>query len=348
MEIHEIPCLWEKLKNEERPLLLYGMGDGADKIISVLKDYGKTISGVFCSDELYREKLFHSFKVLKYSTAKEIFGEMVVLMSFGSHRDEVIKKAKAIGKEQEFYVPDVPVFGKGIFNQEFFLAHKNEIMDVYNTLEDSHSKKVMENMVNFKLSGKPDYLYPIQTDSNEAYKNIIVPSTRENYLDLGAYDGDTALEFISKCGMYSSITCMEPDRKNFKKLQKNLYGLKNVTLIQGASGKISGEVLFDCKGGRSSNINAHGKETVPIIAIDDLNQNFSYIKIDVEGNELDTILGAKKTIAKNKPKLLISAYHKNEDIYVIPKAVLSINPEYKVYMRHYKYLPGWDTNFYFV
>ena len=53
---------------------------------------------------------------MKYSTAKEIFKDMIVLMSFGSNKDDVIAIAKSIAKEQEFYVPDVPVFGKGLFN----------------------------------------------------------------------------------------------------------------------------------------------------------------------------------------------------------------------------------------
>ena len=73
-----------------------------------------------------------------------------------------------------------------------------------------------------------------------------------------------------------------------------------------------------------------------------------FIKMDIEGQELNAIEGAKNTILKYKPKMLISCYHRTEDIYQLPMKVLSIRSDYKVYMRHYPYIPAWDTNFYFI
>ena len=70
--------------------------------------------------------------------------------------------------------------------------------------------------------------------------------------------------------------------------------------------------------------------------------------MDVEGEEINAILGARETILKNKPKMLISAYHRTDDFLTIPKAVLEINPYYKMYLRHFPYIPAWDTNFYFI
>ena len=70
--------------------------------------------------------------------------------------------------------------------------------------------------------------------------------------------------------------------------------------------------------------------------------------MDVEGEELSAIRGAEDTIFKSKPKMLISAYHRTDDFLKIPNAVLNIRDDYKIYLRHYPYLPAWDTNFYFV
>jgi hypothetical protein len=70
--------------------------------------------------------------------------------------------------------------------------------------------------------------------------------------------------------------------------------------------------------------------------------------MDVEGEEIAAIKGAANTIKKSKPKMLISAYHRTEDLISIPETVLGINPEYKMYIRHFPYLPAWDTNFYFI
>jgi hypothetical protein len=70
--------------------------------------------------------------------------------------------------------------------------------------------------------------------------------------------------------------------------------------------------------------------------------------MDIEGEELSAIKGAENTIKAYKPKMLISCYHKSEDLLEIPKAVLSIRNDYKVYMRHFPSVPAWDTVFYFV
>jgi hypothetical protein len=70
--------------------------------------------------------------------------------------------------------------------------------------------------------------------------------------------------------------------------------------------------------------------------------------MDIEGAELAAVTGATETLIKHKPKLQLAAYHRSEDLIVLPLSVLKINPEYKLYMRHFPALPAWDTNYYFV
>lgn len=349
MEILETKCLWEKLQTATKPILLYGLGDGADKVINALNSYGIKMSGVFCSDELFREKTFHGYKVMKYSTAKEIFGDMIVLMCFGTALDSVINLAKNIAQEQEFYVPDVPVFGDGLFDRAFYENHKSELEWVYDRLADDSSRHVFSSVINYKLSGKAEYLFNCETDNDEAFSKVLRIGPNETFLDLGAYDGDTVNEFVTYTkGIYKSITAVEPDRKNFKKLNRNTKGIDRLECINAAVSDRTGTAIFDCKGGRSSYLTENGKDEISLVSIDSLNKPFTYIKMDVEGNELKSIAGAEHTLKTYKPKMLISGYHRNEDMFVIPKAVLEINPDYSIYIRHYRYLPAWDTNFYFI
>ena len=65
--INEENTLWEYLKTAGKPVVLYGTGDGADKVLARLADTGVPVSGIFASDEFVRGQQFHGFTVQAYS-----------------------------------------------------------------------------------------------------------------------------------------------------------------------------------------------------------------------------------------------------------------------------------------
>ena len=338
--------LWQYLKTAQKPIVLYGMGNGADKIINALNSLGIKFQGVFASDGFVRDKYFHSHKISSYSELKEKFGDMIVLLCFGSSRPDVIENILKIANEQELYAPEVPVISGGLFTEEYYTSHKQEFDWVYSHLADETSKTTFKNILKYKLSGKINYLLDCEVGTDEPYQTFL-KLKNENFIDLGAYNGDTVLDFVEKDINYSNITAVEPDIKTFKKLQKNTEHLKNIQLINACVSDKCGKVAFGMKGGRNSSVSTNGTQT-DCISVDSLKLNPSYIKMDVEGEEVNAILGARETILKNKPKMLISAYHRTDDFLTIPKTVLSIRDDYKLYLRHFSYLPAWDTNFYFI
>ncbi len=338
--------LWEYLKTAKKPIVLYGMGNGADKIIKVLEEKGIKFQGVFASDGFVRPKLFHGHQISSYSDLKAKFGKMIVLLCFGSSLPDVIENILRIANEQELYAPEVPVIGDGLFDYNFLRKNAQDLKWVYNHLADDVSRKTFENILKYKLSGKINYLLECQVDETEPY-NSFLHLENERFLDLGAYNGDTVLGFVEKCPNYESICALEPDRKTFKKLLNNTENLKNFTPVNACVSDKCEIVNFKMLGGRNS-VLGDGKDEIQALTIDSLNFNPTYIKMDVEGEEVAAITGAKETILKHKPQMLISAYHRTDDFITIPKAVFDIRDDYKIYIRHFKYLPAWDTNFYFV
>lgn len=341
--------MWNYLKNTNKPIVLYGMGNGADKILNKLYSLGISVNGVFASDDFVRNHSFRGFKVMTYSEAKEKFGDMIVLLCFGTQRFEVMELIKSISKEQELYAPDVPVIGSEIFDINYYNKNIKSISKVYNILEDNQSRYVFNNIIKFKLSGNIDYLLNCETQISEAYTNILKLNSNEIYMDLGAYKGDTIEEFLSHANGYKHIYAVEPDIKNFKKLVNNVSNLNNCECLNIGVSDAEKMCKFDMKFGRNTTISDRGTLT-HINNIDGILKGnpVTYIKMDIEGQELNAIEGAKNTILKYKPKMLISCYHRTEDIYQLPMKVLSIRSDYKVYMRHYPYIPAWDTNFYFI
>lgn len=341
--------LWQYLKTAQKPIVLYGMGNGADKIIKVLQENKIAFSGIFASDGFQREKLFHGMRVESYADLKSRFGDMIVLLCFGSARKEVIENVKRISLEQELYAPEVPVIGGGLFNLEYYKEHKKEFDEIYSLLADDKSKQTFLNVIKYKISGKLEYLFECEVDENEPYNSFLPTKTGESFLDLGAYNGDTVLDFVARNPDYEKIIAAEPDKKTFKKLTLNTEHLKNIRCENVCISDFTGKGFFSMKAGRNSIVSDSGEEA-QFYTVDDLvkDEKITFIKMDVEGQEKNAIIGAENTIKSQKPRMLISSYHRTEDLLSIPRAVLSVNPDYKVYLRHFVSLPAWDTAYYFI
>lgn len=341
--------LWQYLKTAQKPIVLYGMGNGADKIIAVLKKYGIPFKGVFASDGFVRNKTFHGFKISSLSELETEFHDMIILLCFGSERPEVIEYIKGVASRHELYSPDVPVIGDGLFTTEFLKENKERFQKIYYLLADDLSRKTFENIINFRISGKIDYLFECSTQKDEPYHTFLDLNNDEHFMDLGAYNGDTVADFISRVKNYKFITAVEPDTKSFRKLTNNTENIENINLVNAAISDKCGEGHFDMKHGRNSAIGINGTET-KLINIDTLAETLTptYIKMDLEGEEINAIHGAVNTITEYKPKMLISAYHRTDDILAVPEEILKIRKDYKIYLRHFSALPAWDINYYFI
>ena len=341
--------LWQYLKTVNKPIVLYGMGNGADKIINVLENYGIPFKGVFASDGFVRNKIFHGFPISSYSELKEKFGDMVVLLCFGSDRAEVLLNVKKISSECELYAPDVPVIGGELFTEKYLKENKERFEWVYDKLSDDLSRKTFENTIKYKLSGKVEYLFECETQADEPYDSFLKLSDNEKFLDLGAYNGDTVADFVKRVKNYDKITAVEPDGKTFKKLLKNTESIEKTECKNLCISSFVGEAPFGMKHGRNSKAFT-GDVLAQFSTIDAIvgDGGVSFIKMDIEGEELNAIKGAESTIGTFSPKMLISCYHRTEDILTLPKAVFDIKNDYKLYMRHFHSLPAWDTNYYFI
>ena len=340
--------IWTYLKNCDKNIVLYGTGNGADKILDELEKRGISVDAVFASDGFVRERFFRGFKVLSFDEIKEKFTDLAVLMCFGSNRAEVFENVKKISEECEFYAPDVPVYGDNIFDMPFYQKNADKFNSVRELLADELSVKTFESHIRYKLSGDIRYLYECETSKQEE-NSVIELQKNSVFVDLGAYNGDTVKEFIEKCPDYEKIYAVEPDKRSFRKLTENTLGYRNVECIRAVIGSKNEDTFFSDKKGRGSHEDLSG-ESIPKKTLDALlnGERADFIKIDVEGNELEAIDGAKETIRKYKPKMLVSCYHRSEDLFTIVPKIIAINPEYKVYMRHLPYIPAWDTAFYFV
>ena len=340
--------VWEKLMVTRKPIILYGMGDGADRVLQEFELLNIHASGVMASDDFVRGQSFHKFTVKTLAQIEEEFKDFIILITFGTHIPEVMANIKALEKEYEVMIPSVPVAGECVFNRSYLVRNGEEFMNAYNLMADEESKKVFKNMCYFEYTGELKYLYAMESSKDEAFK-ILNLNSEEDYLDLGAYRGDTIDEFLKyTCNHYHSITALEPEPKTFKKLVEAKGDLENTTFLNKAVWSFDTELEFRADMGRGSLIKNNGGLLAETVSIDSLAEDtkFTYIKMDVEGVEFVVLSGGMTLMAEHKPKLNIACYHRCCDIYRLPAVIHRANPNYKIYMRHHPYIPCWDTNLY--
>ncbi|MBQ8504135.1 MAG: FkbM family methyltransferase [Clostridia bacterium] len=347
-KIKDIP-LWEKLKNTNKPIVLYGMGNGADMIIEVLSSLNLSFSDVFASDGFVRGHYYKGKKVLTFSEIKEKYEDFIILMTFAVHDEKTLSQVREMAENYEFYSPTVPIAGKGLFTIDY-LRENEELFDkAYDMLADEKSKSDFVDVLNFKISGRVEYLFSCQSEKELIYEEILHLGENETIVDLGAYDGDTIREFLSVTnGSCNKIYAFEPDEKNFRKLTAKTEHLRFIERYNLGANDKKETRCFARKKGRNSHEDPNGIP-VEFDSVDNIvKDKVTFIKMDIEGSELKALEGAKHTIETRLPKLYICAYHRNEDMFALPMKIKELNESYRIYFRHHPYIPAWESNFYAV
>jgi len=340
--------LWQYLKSTDRPIVFYGTGDGGDKIKAELDRLGIPVAGVFASDGFVRKRTYHDMPVLSYAEAVKTFGEdMIILLVFGSSLPHMLERFFALSARHELYAPDVPVAGGEIFNAAFYEAHKGEIEAARALLCDDESRGVFDAVIEYRLTGQLRYLAEYLTDEETVMETVLHPDRYRVTLDLGAYNGDTALSLMGYAPNLETVIALEPDEKNFTKLCLNTAKTGKVEPHYGAAWNRREVLAFRKGGGRG--IRREGKDkTVEVMGLpaDELleGRTPAFIKFDVEGSEKQAIEGCADSIREYTPELQVALYHRSEDIFALPLMIHEMNPKYRFYLRRYPYVPAWDLN----
>ena len=220
--IKEKTDCWEFLRSTELPIFIYGMGDGAEKILRVFDMYNIPTAGFFASDEFVRGHYFKGHLVHSLSQIESLIDDFIIVLAFGAGYESLYNRINDMAKRHTLLAPDVPVVGDGLFTYSYCMENADKLQKVYDLLADDISKQTFADVVNFRISGKIEYLNDCTFPRERIFTDIIRLGDDEEYIDMGAYNGDTVLEFAETVGgEYRQILAVEPDGKNFKKFLKN-------------------------------------------------------------------------------------------------------------------------------
>ncbi len=218
-------------------------------------------------------------------------------------------------------------------------CHLEDFIWLYNNLADYRSKKVLHGILRFWLTFDYEYKDSLKENNYDDYYDfdILTCSPEECLVDLGAYNGDSVLSFIHNFGAYKRIYCYEMTSASMEEMQKNLQDFDNIIYRQVAVGNMNGSVYMKgfTKDISSNTVASKGNMEIPMVKLDDdIREPITFIKMDIEGSEVEAMKGAERHIREDKPKFAVCSYHNNRHIYEIPKLMREYNPQYKLYMRY--------------
>lgn len=288
------------------------------------------------------EKFFKIIEEFEVLPKEEIEKKMVLFYKFLP--SNIKKSLENFFKSYNFWGTldevneDFDIFKK---KAQIFKEKREDFVWLYDSLKDYKSKTVLlsilNNYYNFDLNG-------LNLVADKIYKHYfdldLLPFCKnEVFVDVGAYTGDTVLDYIASYGMsYDKIYCYEITESMVLYMKNNFSNLPNVEIRNLAVAERVGKLYLDANSTSASanRVKEAGVDAVNAVSLDeDIKEKISMIKMDIEGGEISAIKGAKEHIKNDLPKLFISVYHSNDDIITIPKLIRSYTDKYDFYLRYY-------------
>jgi len=174
----------------------------------------------------------------------------------------------------------------------------------------------------------------------------VVAEPGDVVLDVGGCWADTALYFASLVGPTGKVYTFEFDPESLEVLRANLALnpelADRIEVVEKALWDRTGETIGFVQAGRMTRVvtgdAGQAGPRVETITLDDFVEEagirrVGFVKVDVEGVELNVLNGARRTLKTMTPRLAVSAYHHDDDLVRFPQEVASLEVGYRFYLR---------------
>jgi FkbM family methyltransferase len=343
-----------EIKTANLPAVLYGASaDVAGRIVAKLAKAGISVPYAVFNDEtpMCKDALPKDVSIVHTDEIDSLLPDFFLIAGFVKIYPNIgILKDKFRNARNAGYLSEI--FDMEPITNEYVNEHCDEFVNTCNSLADELSRASFEQYLLSKTYQDAMFLWRYFKKDQYLTADIIKLSETEAFFDCGAFIGDTIDDFLKHTGgRYGKIWAVEPDKRNFQQLTKYVKdkGLANISLYNKGLYSSSGKLRFKDEGSMLSALSDEADDYIEVETIDNIisHKRVSFIKMDVEGAELEALKGAAKTITRCKPTLAIAAYHRKEDLLAIPEYVMRLVPDYKIYFRPHKKL-AIDAVLYFV
>lgn len=231
--------------------------------------------------------------------------------------------------------------------------HSGQIRKAYNSLQRQESKETICGLLQADIEYDDKYYQMIYRDSQYfAIPEFQGINNRETFFEAGAYVGDVLEEYIwRRKGSFHKIYAFEPGKKQFEAMKCRMERVERewaisegkINLVRAALGAqkgTAGYVENDDLHNTTINYRTAPGQEENIIEVECMDSYYdretvSLVIADIEGDEKNMILGMKRIIERDKPRMAISVYHRPNDIWEIMELIHNLNNNYKFDMFHH-------------
>jgi len=337
----------------EKDLILYGAGGVGRNIANLIKTSGRYYVKCFLDRNADKKPEYLGFPVYKPDDVRlsaDFRENALVILSLmlplQKDYDEIEGYLRSLGYKKFSNANYLLGFGlsydkEGGVDRKRFAEEAEEIASAFDLMTDEHSEDVFLQI--FKAHAEIKYEIAQQSPNMTQYVDVNVPFRFKYrfFIDVGAYIGDTLLDLVKYHNLEQYIA-FEPDMGSYAKLsltaEKFCKNIVKVILFPIGLSDDHEFLRFSALGGGDSKIEEFGEQIVQTARLDDILKGFDrfMIKMDIEGEEISALNGAKQTIIGTKPDLAICVYHRISDLWRIPMMLKAWVPEYSFYLRsHY-------------
>ena len=342
-------------------IVLFGAGGLGRKTLAGLDGTGLNAICFADNGEAVQGAVVHGLPVLSAADAVTRYGETAVfVVSVFNGYERVVDQLLKLGAVT--VVPFFVLFWKfpERFLPEYSYDHPHRVIDAALNVREAHalladagSRREYIAQVWWRLDPLAAVL-PDHTHGDMYFPHDLVELRRdETFVDCGGFDGDTLRAFLDQVGgQFEDAYVFEPDPRNLVKLETALGSLSGsvrsrVHLEGLAIGKTRGSVGLRLSDAASSVVDL-GDVVVPREPLDLVLEGraLTYLKMDIEGAEVDALEGGRELISTHRPVLAISAYHLQDHLWTIPLVVDSFVKRYRYHYRRYGRQPNDDLVLY--
>lgn len=332
-----------RMQANGQPIVLCGAGYVAQITWDFMQRQGMSVDYVAISDAwLKPDDTFMGQRIvgLESLTVQASKYNYIIAMQFIEEPLRVQLERNA--EEILYYDPTFVGINAGEhFTTAWCETHQDRLNEFYANLADEASKTTLVAYLNQRISAREIYYHHVFHPEHYFPKELIRLGDNEVFVDGGAYNGDSIGAFLraleqQNAALPSKIFAFEPDKATFKLLEQNTVNLPQCVCINAGIWHKETTLRFNAGHALSSALtDAPDGDEIALNSIDNVvaGEKVTFIKMDIEGAELEALKGAQTTIAKHYPILAISLYHKPADLITIPQFIHQVQPGYRFYLR---------------